>query len=270
MAALQFWSRNNEFIIKISIETAMPCKIAFIVQDSKINCCDLINDVQEVNGTFDYYCRVPLCGAYTIIRVFNVDYGDLQNGEDSTFRSSKGKIGEFDFKILELEKRLDEGDVNSTTQSFINLAQKFSFNAGILQTDTTYTSTFGKFNITYLDEIRDYETKQFIDTPFRISAENGLIEASKKHIINYTVPMRMVLLLHEYAHFYLNQDISNEVEADIRGLLIYLSLGYPRKEAYEAFGEAVDGNKTAENEKRLKIIKKFISDFENKNYLFNE
>lgn len=270
MAAIQFWSRSSEFIIKISIETNKPCKMAFIVQDSKTPYCDLINDVQDVNGSFDYYCRVPLCSSYTIIRVFNIDNGDLQNGQDQTFKSKTGKIGDFDFDILELEKRLDECDINLSTQSFIRLAQKFSFNAGILNTDVTYTSGNGKFNITYLDEIRDYETKQFIDTPFRISAESGLIEASKKHIINYTVPMRMVLLLHEYAHFYLNQDISNEVEADIRGLLIYLSLGYPRKEAYEAFDEAVDGNKTADNEKRLKIINQFISDFENKNYLFNE
>jgi hypothetical protein len=34
----------------------------------------------------------------------------------------------------------------------------------------------------------------------------------------------MAILLHEYSHFYVNQDINNESEADLNGLLIYLGL----------------------------------------------
>ena len=47
--------------------------------------------------------------------------------------------------------------------------------------------------------------------------------------------MRMAILLHEFSHFYLNDRMEDETEADLNGLLIYLALGYPRIEAYQSF-----------------------------------
>jgi hypothetical protein len=49
--------------------------------------------------------------------------------------------------------------------------------------------------------------------------------------------MRFAILCHEFSHFYVNEDMDNESEADINGLLIYLGLGYPRIEGYQAFLE---------------------------------
>jgi hypothetical protein len=76
-----------------------------------------------------------------------------------------------------------------------------------------------------------------------------------------TIPMRMAILLHEFSHFYLNSDISNETEADLNGLTIYLGLGYPIREAYEAFGTTFIGYPSEQNKKRYDIINKFIREY---------
>jgi Zn-dependent M32 family carboxypeptidase len=71
----------------------------------------------------------------------------------------------------------------------------------------------------------------------------------------------MAILLHEFSHFYLNDDVSNETEADLNGLTIYLGLGYPIREAFAAFGETFIGSPTPQNKQRYDIIDKFIRDY---------
>jgi hypothetical protein len=86
-----------------------------------------------------------------------------------------------------------------------------------------------------------------------------------KKFIPMTVPMRMAIMLHEFSHFYINDDINDETEADLNGLLIYLGLGYPRIEAYEAFLTTFIGTPTPTNKERYDIINKFITNFEKNN-----
>ena len=82
--------------------------------------------------------------------------------------------------------------------------------------------------------------------------------------------MNVLLLLHEYSHFFLNENIDNELEADLNALTIYLGLGYPRYEALIAYGETFKHNETPENDKRWQKIKEFINEYESKNYLFSD
>ena len=42
----------------------------------------------------------------------------------------------------------------------------------------------------------------YLPTPARISQLNGKMEVSYMQFLEYTVPMRMAILLHEYSHFY--------------------------------------------------------------------
>jgi hypothetical protein len=72
----------------------------------------------------------------------------------------------------------------------------------------------------------------------------------------------MAILLHEFSHFYLNENINDEVEADLNGLLIYLGLGYPRIEGYQAFLEVFKDSPSMQNKNRYDIINNFIRDFE--------
>lgn len=77
--------------------------------------------------------------------------------------------------------------------------------------------------------------------------------------------MRMAILLHEFSHYYLNNDMSNEVEADLNALLIYLGLGYPRIDAFNVFIGVFKNTPTEQNAQRIEILKTFIQDFDKKN-----
>jgi hypothetical protein len=76
--------------------------------------------------------------------------------------------------------------------------------------------------------------------------------------------MRVAILLHEYSHFNLNSNINDEIEADLNGLTIYLSLGYPRIEGYQAFLEVFKDSPSKQNKNRYDVINNFIKDFETK------
>jgi hypothetical protein len=163
-----------------------------------------------------------------------------------------------------LEKRTDIKDINDiATRSFVDFAQRFSFNASYLEDKKTYQSGDGKYLIEYVPEIISAKTGRTLKTPARISKMNGRIQVSKQLFMDYTVPMRMAILLHEYSHFYKNGNMDDEIEADLNGLLVYLALGYPRIEGYNAFLEVFMETPSMQNKNRYDIINKFITDFEN-------
>lgn len=155
------------------------------------------------------------------------------------------------------------------TKSFLRLAQEFSDRAGINSAGKFYPSTYksndGLFQIDYYDQILDKQTGIALTTPARIGHSTGLIEVSKKHFRQYTVPMRIVILLHEYSHKYLNpmvgKSIGDETGADLNALYVYLGNGYPDLEAHQAFLYVFKNANNEENAKRYKIIDNFITRF---------
>jgi hypothetical protein len=66
----------------------------------------------------------------------------------------------------------------------------------------------------------------------------------------------------KFSAFYLNEKMDDEMEADLNGLLIYLGLGYPRIEAYQAFLETFKNAPSNLNKKRYDMINNFINNFE--------
>lgn len=74
------------------------------------------------------------------------------------------------------------------------------------------------------------------NTPARIHVELPLIQVAKNKFDEMTVPERVIILLHEVAHNYMNYDQDNEKESDQNALEIYKKLGYPKIEAVNAFG----------------------------------
>ena len=154
-------------------------------------------------------------------------------------------------------------------REYINFIQKFCYNAGVLRPsdpnndDDFYISYGTHFYIKYLPTIVDYETGQELTTPARVG-DDGLIEASQKFFVGYSVPKRMAILLHEYSHPYVNLNPDDESEADLNGLTIYLGLGYPRIDGAEAWCDVFDNSDTDANFERLMIIDAYINDFESK------
>ena len=120
----------------------------------------------------------------------------------------------------------------------------------------------------YVGEVKEYyfdKNGKPINTPARISQLNGRIECSKADFIRYSIPMRMAILLHEYCHFYVNKNPSSETESDINALRIYLSLGYPRIDAYNVFLNVFKTASTQESLDRFKKLDAFIKNWSYKN-----
>jgi hypothetical protein len=79
-------------------------------------------------------------------------------------------------------------------------------------------------------------------TPARIESNLDYIEVSKVDFLKMTVPRRVLILLHEFSHNFLNGNPESEIEADIHALSIYLSRGYPFMEGIYAFTKILHDN----------------------------
>lgn len=194
------------------------------------------------------------------VSIYSETYGNHPNNEDKSFEITEFRVD-----------KLKTCDLWATplTFSFIKFAQDFSNNASVFsagkKTPDIYRSDCSNFTIDYYDVIQ-HKGKP-ITTPARIGHNKGIIEVSKKAFLGYTVPMRMLILLHEYSHKWLNprigRDIGDETAADINALNIYLSLGYPDMEAHQAFLTVFRRANNESNHKRYLIINDFITRFKN-------
>lgn len=249
-------SRYEQMTIAITVKVARPIRLRLKVVDAEKPLTEFTNRFKTVNKTFKFFVRLPLTPKTLLIKL-----SDDENGGDISNRVKVVSI-----QKLGLEKRMDEVDINSySVMCFVNFAQKFAFNSSYLKPNVFVSDDCG-YRIEYLPTIINSNGRE-IRTPARISKDTGRIQVSKKLFDTYTVPMRMAILLHEFAHFYLNKDVDNEIEADLNGLLIYLGLGYPRIDGYEAFLQVFEDTPTQQNKERYETINKFIEDFENKNFI---
>lgn len=246
---------NEELSLGIRVITAYPTKVFIKVYDADRPKIVLTDRYKTVTGSETFYVRMPLTGANTIVEVCD-EY-------EKNMKQPSGNIKVEAIEKYPLDKqRGNLRNYGASTFSFIDFAQRFAFNAPYLATNKTYRSNDGYFMIDYLPTITDGQRE--LTTPARISKRTGIIQVSKKLFDNYTVPMRVAILLHEYSHFNLNTNINDEIEADLNGLMIYLSLGYPRIEGYQAFLEVFKDSPTNQNKNRYDVINNFIRDFESK------
>jgi hypothetical protein len=253
----------QEQILKIGVRTAKPEQIRIIVSDAAQKNTVFTNRYNVVNGDKFFYIRMPMAPNVALVQVYNDANGPVANDNSFTMIGSDRKPG-MGIEQMELEKKMDVVDMsNPDVRSFVDLGQRFSYNAGWLQTGLYKT---GPVKISFLPALMDDKGKESA-TPARVGEESGIIEVSQKLCVPFTVPMRFAILCHEFAHFYLNHEKYSEIEADLQGLLIYLGLGYPHIEAHQAFLETFIGTPTELNKKRYDIIKRFIKDFENHKFL---
>ena len=249
-------SRYEQMTVAISVQCNRPIKLRLKVVDAEKPLTMFTNRYKTVNHSYKFYVRLPLTPKTLDIQLTDDDGSDIKNS-----------VRVLNIEKYGLEKRMDEVDFNSySVGAFVDFAQRFSFNASYLEPNN-YVSELQHYKIEYLPTIIDGRNGRELQTPARISKSTGRIQVSKKLFKEYTVPMRMAILLHEFAHFYLNENIDDEVEADLNGLLIYLGLGYPRIDGYEAFLEVFENTPTPQNKNRYDIIHKFIQEFDNKKFV---
>jgi len=248
-------TRYDELTLKVEVSTIIPQKLRLIVYDKKLPNTVFTNRYKTVDGNYTFYVRMPLSGSTTIIEIYNdnIDY----NKNNSLFDVQLNKIS-----IINLNKNLSVIDFsNPYIRSFIGLCNRFCFNAGYLPPNN-YVSDDKKFLIRYMPTLLDEDGNE-VSTPARIDISNGTIEVSQKKFVNLTVPNRKAIMYHEFSHYYLNENMDDEVEADLNGLNIYLGEGNPRVEAFEVFADTFINAPTEENKERYDKITDFIQKFDN-------
>lgn len=253
-------TRHEEITLVVKVYAYESLTIRIKVIDADQPNTTFTNRTKVIDGESIFYVRMPVSPQTALVYIYNEEKGNLKSNEDSTF-----EVESITKELL--EKKLEVVDMgNVYVRSFINFATRFSFNAGSLPTGD-YVSDDKKFVIKYLPIIEDNGQEQ--TTPARVDIYSGVIEISKKQFQEFTIPNRMAILLHEFSHVFLNDNVDDEVEADLNALLIYLGLGYPRIEAFEVFAETFHNAPSDLNRMRYDKIKNFIDNFENVNtYLY--
>lgn len=235
--------------LEIVVESRRKVKLWIKVADAERKNTFYTKRFSNVKGKKSFFVKMPQAPMYADVIVYNDKYGLSEF--DETFRVLKIKKHNFDTPPLKASKK---------TKSFVRFAQEFCDEAGYMPASRggeVYRSNNGKFMIVYFDEIRGKD-KKVISTPARISQVSGKIEVSAKQFVAYTIPMRMAILLHEYSHYNLNKEPSNEQEADKNGLRIYLALGYPKIDAYNVFLNVFRKSPSLQNKDRYERLDNFI------------
>lgn len=141
-------------------------------------------------------------------------------------------------------------------KSFLDFAVEFVVKAGNLS-QGVYESNDGNFFINYLNDIKDYSSGKSENTPARISRATGYIEINRSKFLTYTIPMRLVILLHEFMHWRLKSRI--ELECDHHALNIFLKMGSSKTQALTAFTKVFHDTKNLAD--RTAKIKEWIQKF---------
>lgn len=254
------------------------CTVAVTVSSLKDFTCKLVAfDASKANTYFTnrsfplkqgeqktFWVPMPLTGKTTYIGICDQAAGD----RDASLETS--------FKVVSVKKQglvIHEGLLPLTDHSlwvFIDLAQRFCYNAGWLKPNEPglcYMSPNKNFKIQYLDTIRDDNSGAVIPTPARINKETGIIQAAQDKMLIKTVGGRAAIIFHEYAHLNANEDPESELEADLNGVEITLSLGFPRNEILESYDQTFLSVKNPANDIRREHIEQFMKEYDN--YFYN-
>ncbi|MCB9448690.1 MAG: hypothetical protein H6585_10135 [Flavobacteriales bacterium] len=184
---------------------------------------------------------------------------------DKVYRDDEG------FKIEKLEaEKMEPSEVWAEPEMhrFMDFALKFAIKAGYSRPGF-YDSKSRDFLIEYLPVIKDEEGYPMI-TPARTNRKTGRIQVSQMHFRQYTIPIRLYILLHERCHYQI--PTRKEKPSDICALKPYLDMGFPETEGvyaatkiFQAHPETV-GPKHADRVRNIHaFVDSYIQNKEQKN-----
>lgn len=241
---------SKPFNMLISIKVLRPVKLRLTVFDRNSKRI-YINRRLRMDKDGKVLVKLPIVPDELTTEIVN---------ENSSDRTDYFTINEI--KVLPDTKcpiSLSEGDKN-----FIRFIKWFATQVENLEAGekgTLYQSE--GFSILYLDTIKDNGVE--ITTPERIERDTGIIEISKKAIKDFTVPMLIVVSLHEYAHVYKNpeygKEVTNEITADLIAVHIALNIGFDPFEVVNCFKAIFSKKDTDLNRRRMGAIEEFIDIF---------
>jgi hypothetical protein len=231
------------------IATNGEAKIRIIAKDPSRPNTKFTDRFKTIKGKDEFLIRIPMAP-----EVVELQIGRL---------SGKGGFKVLKREKMDLDTKMDAFDFNNNMiAKYVDFAQEFAFKAGYTSPGT-YMSDDGYFEIDYLPRITNSITKRELNTPARISTNTGIVQVSKKSFNKYTVPARLAILLHEFAHVFANKDMRDELEADFHAAQIYLALGYPTVELLQVFAKVFYKADTHGNRNRLDKLYQYAMDFQN-------
>jgi hypothetical protein len=258
MFAQKLDSNNRKFCLYITIKCAKQKKFRVWAEQFQKENSRYADREIIVKGERRIHFNFPVTPQSLFIGVLN-----SENPEDK------------DFSVDLIEGDLITYNIwlDSETNDFLSLAVPFSQIAGFTpatEAGRVFQTSDKEFTIKYFDIIRDLKSGQTMNTPARIGHKTGIIETAKIKFDKYTIPMRLVILLHEFSHKYKNPkmglDIKNETGADINALYIYLGLGFSKIDAICVFANVFLKAQTKENIERMRKIMEYIQRFENQEF----
>lgn len=238
----------------LTVQCAAPARFRVVAADDGKPNSRYVDRIMKVDGKKTVHLKFPISPDAAVISVANI-----ANPSDASFT------------VTIEEKPLVQYAVwlDGETRQFLKLAEKFSQSCGFMSPHhmgREFKTSDEKFRIKYFPTIVNYATGQQVDTPARIGHSTGIIEVAKNKFDDYTVPMRMCILLHEFSHVYRNPKnnlpISHEQGADLNSLYIFLGLGYSKIDAINVYGKVFLKAKTPQNLERMRNIINYIQRFE--------
>lgn len=248
------WETENRSIsLVVSIKCEGKCRFRIIASAPEVN-SKYADRTVEVSGYRQIYLSFPTSPKQTKIVVKPLD-------------KTANYLVDIKEKALKTYQIYQDAEV----KKFVAMAQNFTAQCGTAAATPQgrfFRSKDGYFNFRYFPFIID--GGKISSTPARIGHQSGIIEISKMHFDKYTIPMRMIILLHEFSHKYRNPkidlDISNEVGADLNALYIYLGLGYSKVDAIYCFANVFLKAQSQGNLDRMRKIMDYINRFENQEF----
>lgn len=241
-------SNYKPFAVTFTLEPIRPARVRIVAFDPDAPKSKYTDRIVNLTTKRNFELKFPQSGPTMMVSI-NSEGGNSVKGYDINFQKLK-TCGVW---------------MDAQTRRFVNFAQEFCQRASYLS-EGIYKSNNGEFLIRYMNEIRNRGTNMVMNTPARIGHTTGNIEVARNKFMTYTVPQRMVILLHEYSHKYMNhkvgRGIDDEVAADINALYIYLGLGYPHIDARTVFAQVFYGSGSDLNVRRINIIEEYITRFE--------
>lgn len=272
-------SRNLAFSVSFTIknETNSDIKMGILAVDPDMS--DLNKGILTtyhhrqtviLAGTSrNFELSFPISPSKIDLYVYNEAVGDLPYGKDTSFSMTPPKI---------TKVRVYDAWWDSDMKVFYKLACDFAKTASFLKSSSplnkngkinnivaSYKDDGGRFIICYYDYLVNSDGKSS-NSPARVGNVTGIIDVSKRAFVKMSVPERLIVLLHEFSHKFMNPKVglkvNHESGADIQALYVYLGKGWSPYEAQKAFLKVFEKANNQENAKRFALIKNFIKKYE--------
>jgi hypothetical protein len=257
-------ANQKSFMLVLDLITKSPEQLRVYTYDIRKPYTLYSDRYININGSRQVEIRLPLTPNELGVVVYNVRTRIHPKQKDNTYNAELVSSDRNDKRKIYHKLKTWQVWTDADTDSFIKFAQSFCVNAGVIPIGM-YQSNDRKFTIDFLNVIKD-KSGNIMFTPSQIGNKTGLIRVSREHFLKYSIPMRYVILLHEYSHKYINpkkgKKITDEFAADKNALYIFLGQGFPRVDARTVYLKVFITSDSEENLRRYNAIDDFIKQFD--------